>query len=124
MKPIEIGTFAFMVFFIAVMTMEHNEQVTQDQRAGETLDQVRMKQERDKEANAMATKATVRHDGKKGTNTVFVSLDASSSFDGGNVADQVYFNRYVPDKTKPICLEYEKNCTPTSLDQLTRSFPF
>ena len=67
---------------------------------------------RDKEADGMATKATIRHDGKKGTKTVFVSIDASSSFDGGNVADQIYFERYVPDKSKPICAEYDKNCIP------------
>ena len=112
MKSIELGTFAFVVFFIGVMTMEHNNQIREDQQAAETLDQVRMKQERDNEANSMATKATIRHDGKGKTNTVFVSLDASSSFDGGNAADQVYFTRFVPDKSKPICAEYEENCTP------------
>ena len=112
MKPIELGTFALLVIFVAGMTMKHNEQVKEDQQAAQTLEQVRIKQTRDKEANTMATKATVKHDNNSSTSTVIVSLNASSSFDGGNVADQVYFNRYVPDKTKPICAEYEKNCTP------------
>ena len=112
MKSIELGTFAIVVLFIGGMTITHNEQIKEDQLAAQTLEQVRMKQERDNEANAMATKATIRHDGKSNTSTVSVSLDASSSFDGGNVADQVYFTRFVPDKTKPICAEYEENCTP------------
>jgi len=112
MKSIELGTFALVVLFIGGMTMKHNDQVRADQQAAETLEQVRMKQERDNEANSMATKATIRHDGKSNTNTVFVSLDASSSFDGGNVADQIYFTRFVPDKSKPICAKYEENCTP------------
>ena len=112
MKLTELGTFAVLALFIAGMTMQHNEKINEDQQADETLKQVRMKQDRDKEANKVATKATIRHDGKSNTNTVFVSLDASSSFDGGNVADQIYFNRYVPDKSKPICAKYEENCTP------------
>ena len=113
MKSIELGTFALVVLFIGGMTIKHNDQIREDQQAAETLEQVRMKQERDNEANSMATKAIIRHDGKSKTNTVFVSLDASSSFDGGNAADQVYFTRTVPDKSKPICAEYEENCTPS-----------
>ena len=112
MKLTELGTFAVLALFVAGMTLQHNDQIKDNQRAADTLEQVRMKQENDKKADEMATKATIRHDGKKGTKTVFVSLDASSSFDGGNVADQVYFERYVPDKNKPICAEYDENCIP------------
>ena len=113
MKSIELVTFVLMVFFIGAMTVKHNDQVVKDQQAAETLEQGRVKQEQDKEDNAVATKATIRHDGSTSTNTVFVTLDASSSFDGGNVANQIYYDRFVPDKTKPICLEYAKDCTPT-----------
>ena len=112
MKSIELGTFALIVLFIGGMTIKHNDQVRADQQASDTLEQVRMKQDRDNKSRAMATTATIRHDGKSSTNTVFVSLDASSSFDGGNVADQIYFTRFVPDKNKPICAKYEENCTP------------
>ncbi len=113
MRLAELGILALVVVFVGGMTYKHQEKIKENKKKALLFEITKQEDQEKEEFLELAYVETIDHDSDKETNTVFVTLDASTSFDGGNVADKLVTYVDVPDTKKPICITYEEDCDPT-----------
>ena len=107
MKLAELGIVALLVVFIGGMTYTHQENIKENKKKALLFEITKQEDQEKQDFLDLAFVETIEHDSDSSSNTVYVTLDASSSFDGGNVADKLVKTVNVPDTKKPKCAEYE-----------------